>query len=243
MRKMPLNMVLLVLSLSLLAACDTASHDVKPSSAKPVQEKQQEAVVAKQSALLVVQEDIPVNDSLLSWRDRAGRLVSFSKGKEEEARARAKVASYPNPAEIGENSSAKNVVAAYGLMETPRIVSYKEKPKPDSWKSYLKGQGDVAYILDFDVRSWGLEPDSKNKSRYHLEMDMVMRLINVEKGSVQVNQTCYFAREFDDTGHSQYELFGNHAEKLYAMIRSRSEDCARQFNKKLQSTGKADVSG
>ena len=52
--------------------------------------------------MLIIHEDAPVTDAMLSWREKANNFISFTKGEKEKSEAIAKIKSYPHPAEIAE---------------------------------------------------------------------------------------------------------------------------------------------
>ena len=61
-----------------------------------------------------------------------------------------------------------------------------------------------------------------------------MKITDVEKATVLVEQKCYFADE--KSAFSQYELFSEDAKLLKKQIRLKARQCAKQINKTLGST-------
>lgn len=187
--------------------------------------------VPSRTKLMIVKEDAPVADSMLSWREKASNLISFTKGEKEKAEAIARIQSYPNPAEIAEEKSAPIITSALNLDKEPVMLTFKGKDKTFDVAKIKLQNPDVAYLLDYNIDEWALKPNPSNKSRFWLDIDMEMRVTDVEKGTVLVQQKCYFAD--GKNAFSQYELFSEDAKLLKKQIRTKALQCAKQINKTL----------
>ena len=189
---------------------------------------------SNRTKLMIIHEDAPVTDAMLSWREKANTFISFTKGEKEKAEAIAKIKSYPHPAEIAETKTAPIIISALNLDKQPLTLTFKGKEKSfDAGK--VKAQNpDVAYLLDYNIDEWALKPNPSNKSRFWVDIDMEMRITDLEKGTVLVQQKCYFADE--KNAFSQYELFSEDAKLLKKQIRTQALQCAKQINKTLGST-------
>lgn len=180
---------------------------------------------------MIIHEDAPVTDAMLSWREKANNFISFTNGEKEKAEAIAKIKSYPHPAEIAERKTAPIVISALNLDKEPVTLTFKGKEKSYEIAKVKSQNPDVAYLLDYNIDEWALEPNPRNKSRFWVDIDMQMQITDLEKGTVLVRQKCYFADE--KNAFSQYELFSDDAKLLKKQIRTKAQQCAKQINKTL----------
>lgn len=111
------------------------------------------------------------------------------------------------------------------------MLTFKGKDKTFDVAKIKLQNPDVAYLLDYNIDEWALKPNPSNKSRFWLDIDMEMRVTDVEKGTVLVQQKCYFAD--GKNAFSQYELFSEDAKLLKKQIRTKALQCAKQINKTL----------
>ncbi len=222
MRK-ELSGLFLLSFLTLLVSCE-ATPKQQLSEAKPAVEVK--PTINKK--LLVIQEDSPVEDSLLNWRVKANSIISFTHGEEEKKKAKESIDAYPNPAEVAEAKTRALIISGYGLDKSPKTISYKGRAKPSSLLSQYKNSEEAAYLLDYDIISWSLKPHPKNKSKLYVDLDMKMELIDLEKDSVLMSQKCYFS----ETGeaYSQFQLFNEDSRVLKQEIKGKATKCAEQMN-------------
>ncbi|MAE52277.1 MAG: hypothetical protein CMH27_10740 [Micavibrio sp.] len=195
--------------------------------------------MAGTNALLIIQEDAPINDSMLSWRDRASRFISFTNGEKEQKMAEKRIQSYPHAAEIAESITAPIVIQSLNLDKGTLSISYKGKDKPADITKIKSHPPQAVYILDYNIDDWSLKPNDKDKTTYWVDIDMQMKIVDVQKGAVLVQQKCYFAGE--KKSFSQYALHNEDAKLLKDQITKRAQECAKQINKTLGPSLKAQI--
>lgn len=229
---MPQKLLLLIL----MASCFymNACESIYARGSKIYTQPEIKDTAPKRTKLLIIHEDAPVTDAMLSWREKANNFISFTKGEKEKSEAIAKIKSYPHPAEIAEKETAPIVISALNLDKEPITLTFKGKDKAYEIKKVSAQNPDVAYLLDYNIDEWALKPNPGNKSRFWVDIDMQMKITDLEKGTVLVEQKCYFADE--KSAFSQYELFSEDAKLLKKQIRLKARQCAKQINKTLGST-------
>jgi len=222
--------------LSLIAACFfiNACESVFARDSKTYTQPSVVNAAPDRTKLMIIHEDAPVTDAMLSWREKANNFISFTNGEKEKAEAMKKIKSYPHAAEIAEKETAPVVTTALDLDKEPLILTFKGKNKTFEISKVRAQNTDVAYLLDYNIDEWALKPNPGNKSRFWVDIDMRMKITDLEKGTVLVEQKCYFADE--KNAFSQYELFIEDAKLLKRQIRLKAHQCAKQINKTLGST-------
>ena len=211
----------------LLIVCFVFTSCASDRNTTPITAKKTE-----RNTLIVIEEDIPFNENMLNWRYKANSLISFSNGMEEKQKAYDALGKYPNPSEIGEAITVKTIQNNSSLIQETITKSFKRKTKPSSLKTIASDERATLYILDYSLNSWDLKPHPENKSKFYLDMDMSMRLYDVEKETVLVREKCYFAEK--GKPYSQYELFNEDAKILKNSITQKAKECAQQVNKSLE---------
>lgn len=216
--------LILIMVCFLISACETqpGKRNISPNAS------------SSKNKLMIIQEDAPVTDAMLSWREKANNFISFTNGEKEKEKAIAKIKSYPHPAEIAESKTAPVVISALKLDKEPITLTFKGKKKSFEVEKIRAQNPGVAYLLDYNIDEWSLAPHPSNKSRFWVNIDMEMQITDLEKGTVLVQQKCYFADE--KNAFTQYELFSDDAKLLKKQIRKKAQQCANQINKTLGSS-------
>lgn len=207
---------LLLVFLLFLAACSQISFIRL--------EKEHRQSLAKAEKFYVVQEDMPVGESLVSGREAMNKLIKLgNKEQEEDALVIA------SPAEAVEKAVLKNLAVKAADIKT---LSFKGKSKPRNLELWLKENNILnGTLLDAEVASWGMDPHAQNTDHYIVFLTVQMKLLDISDGKVISQYTCY-----TDTSSvpvkeapTKYALLKDDKALIKQLYKERTQACVQEI--------------